>query len=55
MTWLVIQVRSTPKTKLDYHDLFDRIRFMMMTKQDNNVTDGISVVYDENEIGLQHD
>ena len=41
-----------PKTKLNYQDLSDCVRSVMKTRQDNNMTDCISVVYTiiENEL-----
>ena len=35
------------KTKLNNHDRFNEVRFMMKVKQDNNVTDCIGTVYAE--------
>ena len=33
------------KLKLNYHDLFDQVRPVMKTKQDNDVIDRISAFY----------
>ena len=37
------------KTKLNYRDLSNVVRLVMKTKQDNDVTNGTDVIYDENE------
>ena len=46
------KVYFTSKLKLNYRDLYDLVRSMMKTKQDNDVTDHIGVVYAENETKL---
>ena len=45
MTWLNGQVRSTPKTILNYRDWLDRVSYMIKTRQDNDVIDCIGLVY----------
>ena len=40
------------KTKLSFHDRLDRVRFVIKTKQDNDVTDHTRVGYTENETKL---
>ena len=42
----------TPKMKLRRHDQSDRVLFMTKTKQDNNVTDHIGLVYTKNNTEL---
>lgn len=49
MMWPIVQVWSMPKLKLNYWDLFNRVRSMMKAKQDNDMTDGIDAIYDKNE------
>lgn len=38
ITWLNIQVQSTLKTKLNFHDQSERMWFITKSKHDNNVT-----------------
>ena len=52
LSWLIIQVRSTLKMKLNCHDRSNNVRYMMNTRHDNNVIDHIGTVYAENEIEL---
>ena len=52
MTWLIVHVRSTLKTILNYHDWSNRVQSKIKTKQDNNVTDHIGLVHTENDIEL---
>ena len=52
MTWSIIYIWFTPKSKLNYLDLFDRMRSMRKTRQDNNVTGYIGAVYIENDTQL---
>ena len=40
------------KMILSYHDQLDRVQFVMKTRQDNDVTDSIGLVYVEIEIKL---
>lgn len=40
-------VWSTSKPKLNYQDLFDQVRSMMKTRQDNNMIDHTGAVYIE--------
>ena len=40
------------KKKLSYRDLLNRVRSVKKTKQDNNVTDRISLVYAKTETKL---
>ena len=47
--WPILQVWSMPKTKLSCHDLPDWMQFMMKTRQGNDVTDNIGLVYAKNE------
>ena len=51
--WLIIQVRSTSKLKLNYRDLFDQ-ESVMKTTQDNKMIDRIGTVYVENETELPY-
>ena len=44
---------STLKTKLSYRDWLDQVRSMMETKQDNDVTDCIDMVYVETKLNYQ--
>ena len=41
-----------PKTILNYHDLSNWVSFLTKTKQDNDVTNRIGLVYIETEIEL---
>ena len=50
--WSIIQVWSTPKTILNYRDLSDLVQSIMKTRLDNNMTNHIGTVYNENKIGL---
>ena len=43
--WLIVQMQSTLKMKLNYHDWSDHVQSMMKTKQDNDMTDHIGLVY----------
>ena len=43
---------STPKPKLNYWDLSDQVRCVTKTRQENDITDCICVVYIEIEIEL---
>ena len=52
MKWSDVQVRSMPKTILNYHDLSNWVSFLTKTKQDNDVTNRIGLVYIETEIEL---
>ena len=45
-------VQSTPKTRLSYRHQLDLLQSITKTKWDNDVTNHIDVVYDENEIEL---
>ena len=47
MLWIV-QLRSTSKTKLNYHDKSDRVRSVTEIRHNNNVIDRIGTVYAEN-------
>ena len=49
MTWSIIYVRSTLKTKLSFCDWSDQVLFVIKTSQDNNVTDRIGLVYTKSE------
>ena len=40
------------KTKLNCHDQSDRVRYMMKTSKDNDVTEHIGLVYTKTEIEL---
>ena len=42
-------MRSTPKTKLSYHDILDWVWIVMKTRQDNDMTNHISQVYTKTE------
>ena len=50
--WCIIQIWSTPKMKLSYRDRSDRVQNMTKTRQDNNTTNCICAVYNENDIEL---
>ena len=50
--WLIIQVWSTSKPKLNCQDLPNQVRFMMKIGQDNELIDHISVLYTENDTEL---
>ena len=50
--WPIFHLRSTLKTKLSYHDWSNWVRFIMKTKQDNDMTNYISAVYVENDTEL---
>ena len=43
MTWPIVQILTMPKMKLNYHDLFNKVRSMMKTRHDNDVTDRASL------------
>ena len=43
---------STSKMKLNYRKLSDGMQFVTKTRQDNDVTDNIDLVYAENGIEL---
>lgn len=45
MTWLIVQVRSTSKSKLHYHDRLDKMRSILKSRQDNDVTDRIGITF----------
>ena len=45
-------MRSTLKLKLGYCDRLDRVRSIMKTRQDNDMTDHIDLVYTEIETKL---
>lgn len=52
LTWLILQVQSMMKIKLNYPDKLYQVWFMMKTTQYNDVTDPTNVVYAEDEIEL---
>ena len=52
MMWSIIQLPFTLKTKLNCHILSDKVRSMMKSRQDNNMTYRIGVVYAEIKIEL---
>ena len=52
MTWPILQVRSTLKTKLNCRDRYDCARSKTKTKQDNDVMDPTCPFYVENETKL---
>lgn len=52
MTLPIVKVWITLKPKMNYLYLFDRVRFLMKTRHDNDMTDLTSMVYAENEIEL---
>ena len=43
---------STPKTKLSYRAWLNRVQFVTKTRQDNDITNRIGVVYAETETEL---
>ena len=45
MTWLIIQVWSTLKTKLSYRDQSDQVQFVTKIRQNNNVIKCTGIVY----------
>ena len=45
MTWSIVQVRFTQKIKINYHDRSNRVWSIAKTRQDNDMIDGIDVVY----------
>lgn len=47
-----IQVRFTPKMKLNCHDRSEWVWYVTKTRKNNNVTDCIGVVYIENKTEL---
>lgn len=49
---IIIQVQSMLKTILNYGDLYDYVGSMWNTKQDNDMTDCIGVVYAKTETEL---
>lgn len=49
---MIVQLWSTPKTKLSSFDESDQVRSVMKTKHDNNVIDSIGVVYTKTETEL---
>ena len=50
--WLIVQVRSTLKTILNYCDWLDKLLFVMKTRHDNDMIDRTGAVYTENDIEL---
>lgn len=52
MTLLIIQVQFTPKTNLSCCDWLHRILYVTKTRKDNDVTNRIGAIYDENNIEL---
>ena len=52
MMWPIVQLRFTPKMKLNCYDWSDKVRSMTKSKQDNNSTDHIGAVYAEIRIEL---
>ena len=46
-------MRSTLKTMLNYYDWSELVKSMTKTRQDNDVTDRIVVVYVENDTKLR--
>ena len=50
--WPIVQVRSTQKMTLSYHDQLDRMHSAIKTTQGNNVIDHRGLVYVENETKL---
>lgn len=46
-TWLIVQMWSTSNLKLSCHDRLDRVWFVMKTRQNNDMTDHIALVYVE--------
>ena len=52
MTWPIVKVWSMPKMKLGYHEQSGQVRSMKKTRQDNDVTKRLGVVYTENNTNL---
>lgn len=50
--WLMVQIQSTMKTKLRYRDRSNRVWSMMKTREENDVTYHISLVYIETKTKL---
>ena len=49
---LILQMWSTPKTKLSYCDQLDCVRFVMKARQDNDLIDHLGMFYTKNDIEL---
>ena len=49
----IVQVRSTPNMKLNYHDRSEKVWFMMNTRQDNDMTNRTSVILAEYDAELE--
>lgn len=47
-----IRARSTSKTKLNFHDRLDGVRFLIKTRQDNDVVNRIGLAYPKIETEL---
>ena len=47
---LIVQMRFTPKTKLNSHDQSDQLQSMTKTSKDNNMIEHIGLVYTETKI-----
>lgn len=47
----MVEMQSMSKSESNCHDQLDNMRFIMKSKQDNNVMDCTGVVFDENEKG----
>lgn len=52
MMWLILQVHSMPKRKLNYHDQFNKVQSTTKSRQDNDLNDYTSAVYVEIKIDL---
>lgn len=52
MTWSIIQVQSTLKTKLSCRNWLEPMWFVTKIEHDNNVTDCTSAFYVENDTKL---
>ena len=53
VTWPIILVWSMSKSKLNYHDLSNKVRSIMITRQDNDMIDCIGVVYAESKLNYR--
>lgn len=51
-TWLIIEVHSMSKTKLNFHDISNRLQSMTKIRHDNDMTNYIGIVYPKIETEL---
>lgn len=43
--WLILEMRSTLKMKLSYHEQLNQVHSVMKSRQDNSMIDRIGLVY----------